>query len=113
MEEPEPEQVEEKKEIPAPTFQYFFDEYMGNVHSQVSLPNSSLPNFISHINSTLGLVYQALELLSTESTMKVQDSQRKCPISQQIALSGFLQVITDIFTEDVDIDEPPPALDLV
>ena len=61
----------------------------------------------------LGLVYQALELLSTESTMKVQDSQRKCPISQQIALSGFLQVITDIFTEDVDIDEPPPALDLV
>ena len=58
------------------TFSHFFDEAVGNVH------------------------LQALELLSTECTMRVQEAQRKCEAQYLPELLAFLQMIPDRFEED-------------
>lgn len=70
----------QKKEI-KPTFAYHFDEYMGNVH------------------------LQALELLSTECTMKVQEIQRKSDPTVLQELVTYLQMISEKFEDDDDADE--------
>jgi len=70
---------------PKPTFSYNFDEFMGNVH------------------------LQALELLSTECTMKVQGVQRKCESDSLQNLVIFLQMISEVFegeAEEAEFDEP-------
>jgi len=49
----------------------------------------------------MGNVYlQALELLSTECTMKVQEAQRKCPPDSLPQLLAFLRILSDYFEEE-------------
>ena len=67
--------TEVEKSRPA-TFTGFYDEAMGNVY------------------------LQALELLSTECTMKVQEAQRKCPSEQLPQLIAYLGLLSDQLEEE-------------
>mmetsp|Transcript_4309 Transcript_4309/g.5308 ORF Transcript_4309/g.5308 Transcript_4309/m.5308 type:complete len:506 (-) Transcript_4309:21-1538(-) len=85
---PSSQEDEERKEAPVPTFPYYFDEFMGNIH------------------------LQALELLSTECTMKVQEVQRKCDPEQLQNIVVYLQMIADVFEGEGEEDEDNKDPDL-
>ena len=46
---PSSQEDEERKEAPVPTFPYYFDEFMGNIHLQVEQRTFFVPFAVSYI----------------------------------------------------------------